>query len=74
MNAQPPGDYDPWVDGWLLGKYGQASPWHSPGDIEEWIEGFRVGCAEVGEHHLWERRLECHLLRLWATILWDMAG
>lgn len=62
---------DPWVNGWLIAKYDQAAPLPMTQQYDEWLSGFQVGCAEVGEHHLWPARLAEHLLRTLARMGWD---
>lgn len=49
--------YDPWIVGWMLGKYQQYQPWPDESQIDEWLEGFKVGTTDVGEYHIWQQRL-----------------
>lgn len=51
------GEYQPWVAGWLLGKYEQYTRFPAESEFDEWIDGFTTGCAENGEHHIWDVRL-----------------
>ena len=51
------GEYNPWVAGWLLGKYEQYTRVPAESEFDEWIDGFTTGCAENGEHHIWDVRL-----------------
>jgi hypothetical protein len=57
---------DPWLNGWLAGKYGDAVP--LPVDegagFGEWIAGFETGCVEVAEHHIWRLRLGEYLVKI----------
>ena len=59
---------DPWVRGWLAGKYAQPVVLPVLGEFEEWMGGFETGCAEVAEHHIWERRLGEYILGRMAGI------
>lgn len=49
--------YDPWTDGWMLGKYEQHARFPAASEIDEWLEGFKLGCTEVCEFHIWRQRL-----------------
>ena len=51
------GEYDPWQAGWLLGKYQQYTRFPVEAELGEWMEGFQLGCAELGEYHIWRQRL-----------------
>ena len=55
------GEYNPWVAGWLLGKYEQYTRFPTAAESAEWLEGFKVGCAEVCEYEIWQQRLNEHI-------------
>lgn len=48
---------DPWVRGWLSGKYSQNVALPLDGEYEFWIEGFVAGCLAVGLYRNWESSL-----------------
>lgn len=50
-------EYDPWVAGYVLGKYQQYNGWPAENQLSEWLEGFKVGTTEVGEFQVWKQRL-----------------
>lgn len=55
---------DPWVHGWLAGKYGDPVPLPVGESFWEWLDGFESGCVEVAEHHIWRLRLGEYLMRV----------
>lgn len=61
ISDEDPVEYDPWLAGWLLGKYQQRQRWPDRHELDEWIEGFQIGCTEVAEHHIWRKRLKEYL-------------
>jgi hypothetical protein len=60
---------DPWVLGWLCGKYQQAGPVPCGDDFDLWLSGFETGCTENGEHHVWRQRLYEHVAGVLAALI-----
>ncbi len=55
------GEYEPWVAGWMLGKYAQFTRWPTTGECDDYIDGFCMGCTELGEYDLWLETLKSYV-------------